>query len=98
MSSLNGWDFEALELVEALQCEARHVLGGRAGGVSEDRIVRLIPAYFSASFEAVACEERDRCSHLLIFRIAGCECAREAGDGAEMEAVLVVERVRAQDA
>src|SRR5882762_8958292 len=88
--------FEELELVEALQCGARHVLAGRAGGVAEHRVVPLVPAYFSASFEAVACEERHSCSHLLVLRIAGREGGRHGRS--EVETVLVVERLKAQNA
>src|SRR6267143_6480475 len=89
--------FEELELVEALQCGARHVLA-RARGVAEHRVVRLVSACLDARLEAVACEERNRSSHFLVLRIAGRERTREAGGGAEMEAVLVVERLAAQNA
>src|SRR5205814_9111933 len=85
---------EELELVDALQRGARHVLAGRAGGVAEHRVVRLVPAHFSASFEAVACEERDRCSHFLVLRITG----EERTGGGEMGAVLVVKRFKTQNA
>src|SRR5437879_230451 len=89
--------FEALELVDALQRGARHVLAGRARGVGEHRVVRRVPAPFSAQLEAVACEKRDRCSHLLVLRVAGRERTRESCGGAETEAVLVVKRLAAQD-
>src|SRR5438552_10193904 len=85
MSSLNGWDFEALELVEALQRDARHALAGRAGGVAEHLVVPLVPAYFSASFEAVGCEEGTGQGHFLVL------LARRA----KTQSILVVERLPA---
>src|SRR6266852_6603598 len=89
-SLLGDW----LELVEALKRDGRHALAGRAAEVPEDRVVRLIPAHFAARLEAVAREERDRCGHLLVLRIAG----GKGGGRCEVEAVLVVERLEAQNA
>src|SRR5882762_2211807 len=99
INELPEWvmDFERLELVDALQRGARHVLAGCAGGVGEHRVVRRVSAHFGARLEAVACEERDCCGHLLVLRVARRQRSRESWCGAEMEAVLVVERLAAQN-
>src|SRR6266704_3971131 len=95
MNVLPVWvvGLKELELVEALQRDGRHGLAGCAGEVPEDRIVRLIPAHFAPRLEAVAREERDCCGHLFVLRIAG----GKGGGRGEVEAVLVVERLGAQD-
>src|ERR1700704_2617491 len=61
--------FEELELVEALQCGARHVFAAHASGVGEHRVVRRVSAHLGARLEAVAREERDCSGHLLVLRI-----------------------------
>src|SRR6266478_4273988 len=88
MGSLIGWNFEALELVEALQRDARHVLAERAGGVGEHLVVPLVPAYFSARFEAVGGEVGTGEGHLLVL------LARRA----KAQSILVVERLGANHA
>src|SRR2546422_10393672 len=90
--------FEALELVEALHRQGRHGLARRAEVVGEHRVVCLISAHFAARLEAVACEERDRRGHLLVLRVTGRKAEACRKRGTEMEAVLVVERLGAQDA
>src|SRR5882762_5837558 len=99
MNELPEWvmDFETLELVEPLQRQGRHGLARRTRVVREHRAVRLVSASLDARFEAVTREERDRCSHFLVFR------SRSRGEGrarryrAETESVLVVDRLSTQD-
>src|SRR3977135_4112619 len=88
--------FEELELVEALQCGACHVLA-RARGVAEPRVVRLVSACLDARLEAVACEERYCCGDLLVLRVGSRERTREPCGAAETGAVLVVKRLATQD-
>src|SRR3977135_1334914 len=88
--------FEELELVEALQCGARHVLA-RARGAAEHRVVRLGSPSLHARLEAVACEERYCCGDLLVLRVGRRERNREPCGAAETEAVLVVKRLATQN-
>src|SRR6267378_2386136 len=86
-------DFEALELVEALQCEAHLALAGHAGGVGEHLVGPLVPAYFSACLEAVRGKIRSCDSRFPVLR-AGCRCCRSIAD--EAYAILVIERFNTQ--
>src|SRR5437773_8933485 len=80
--------FEELELVEALQRNGRHGLARHTGVVGEHRVGRLISASLDARLEAVGGEEGTREGHLFVLR------ARRA----KLEAILVVERLRANHA
>src|SRR3989441_8786915 len=90
MNVLPEWvmDFEALELVEALQRQGRHGLARRTGEVGEHRLGRIVSASFDARLEAVGGEKGARQGHFLVLRV---RCA-------EVEAVLVVERLHAYHA
>src|SRR5712692_3334054 len=70
MNVLPEWvmDFEALELVEALQRQGRHGLARRAGEVGEHRLGRVVSASFDARFEAVGGEKGTGQGHLLVLR------------------------------
>src|SRR5437867_11648028 len=70
MNELPQWvmDFEALELVEALQRNGRHGLARRAGVVGEHRVGRIVSASLDARLEAVGGEIGARYAPFLVFR------------------------------
>src|SRR5882757_4542245 len=90
INELPEWvmDFETLELVETLQRDGRHRLARRAGVVGEHRVGRVVSASLDARFEAVGGDVGSGEGHFFVLRARG----------AEVEAVLVVERLATKHA
>src|SRR2546425_563755 len=76
MNVLPEWvmDFEALELVEALQRQGRHGLARRTGEVGEHRLGRIVSASFDARLEAVGQRINDGVRRDRVKTGAGAEC------------------------